>query len=443
MHGATDNVVYSRVVWCREAIACAVMRLQRVKDRNFWLGVTNGVLANGGEAFLHSALVLAPFLALLGAPTILIGLVPTLRVGGGLLPQLFVANRLAAEPLKLHYYHFTSVVRSAGLIILTVAVFALGTSNPSVLIAVVLLMVTVNAVAGGISGVPFADVTAKVVPHGRLGTYWVLRNGIGGLLALGAGLTLRRVLDSDLAFPTNYGVIFAIGTVLLAAAYASFSLVKEPPGLAATRRPLLSTVREIPAMLRRDLNLRRFLRVRFLGLLALLAEPFYGVYALDKLGAPDGAMGVYIMVATGAAVIGNLVLRRAANRGQNVTILQVGLVSMALTPLAAIFIGDWRLFSAVFLFSALGNAAVGIAGWNLLYALAPEAERGLYIGLSNTVLTLPSLAPVMAGALLPFIGMPALFVVALLIGIVALSFAFRFQELRAADLKALNPSSDD
>lgn len=419
------------------------MRRQRIKDRNFWLGVTNGVLANGGEAFLHSALVLAPFLALLGAPAILIGLVPALRVGGGLLPQLFVANRLAAEPLKLHYYHFTSVVRSTGLILLTLAVFTLGTSNPSLLIAVVLLMITVNAVAGGTSAVPFADVTAKVVPHNRLGTFWVLRNGIGGILALGAGLTLRRVLNSDMPFPTNYGLIFAVATVLLAVAYGSFSLIKEPPGLAAIRRPFLRTVREIPTLLRGDVNLRRFLRVRFLGLLALLAEPFYGVYALDRLGAPDGAMGVYIMVATGAAVVGNFSLRRAANRGQNVTILQVGLVSMALTPLAAIFIGDWRLFSVVFLLSAVGTAAVGVAGWNLLYALAPEAERGLYIGLSNTVLTLPSLAPIAAGALLPFIGMPALFVVALLIGVTTLTFAFRFQELRAADLRALNPSKDD
>ena len=66
-------------------------------NRNFWLGVYNGILVNGGEAFFHSGLVLAPFLAALGAPAWAIGLIPTIRIGGWFLPQLFVASRLAHQ----------------------------------------------------------------------------------------------------------------------------------------------------------------------------------------------------------------------------------------------------------------------------------------------------------------------------------------------------------
>ena len=80
-------------------------------NRNFWLGVYNGVLVNGGEAFFHSSLVLAPFLAALGAPAWVIGAIPALRVGGWFLPQLFVATRLAHVPFKLPLYRRTSTVR--------------------------------------------------------------------------------------------------------------------------------------------------------------------------------------------------------------------------------------------------------------------------------------------------------------------------------------------
>lgn len=409
----------------------------RVKDRNFWLGVYNGVIITAGEAFLHSGLVIAPFLALLGAPAVVIGLLPALRVGGYFLPQLLVANRLTHLPYKLPTYNITSGVRIGSLVLMTAAAFLLGGSNPGLTVVILLVALSVNAVAGGVAGVPFADVTAKVVPHGRLGTFWVLRNVLGGILALGAGWALRAILASDMGFPNNFGLIFLLGTLLCAAAYVTFSFVKEPAGEPGVRRPLLRMVREIPGLLRLDVNLRRFLRVRFLGLAALLAEPFYAVYAIDRLGAPESSLGVYIILATLAAIVGNFVMRRPANRGLNVTVLQLGYAFVLLAPLVALVAGSWQLFALVFVLSTVGNHAVGIAAFNLLYAIAPAGDRPLYIGLSNTVLALPSLAPILAGVLYGVVGAEALFVVAAALGLVTLAFSFRFSDLRAADLRAL------
>lgn len=414
------------------------MRRGGSKDRNFWLGVVNGIMMNGADAFLHSGLVFAPFLALLGAPAVAIGLVPALRVGGYFLPQLLVANRLSAAPHMLPYYNVTSGVRIGSLSVVTLAAFFLGPSRPGLTVLVVLLAITVNAIAGGVAGVPFADVTAKIVPHGRLGTFWALRNSVGGILALGAGWALRAILASDMAFPTNFGFILALGTLLASLAYVSFSFVNEPPGTPGVKRPLLRMVREVPGLLRRDVNLRRFLRVRFLGLAALLAEPFYAIYAIERLGAPESALGVYIMAATAAAIVANFVGRRPANRAHNVSVLQVGFALGLLAPLVALLAGSWQLFSLVFVLSSVANAAVGIAAWNLLYAIAPAGDRPLYIGLSNTVLALPSIAPVFAGALYAVVGARLLFFVAAALSVSTLLFSFRFINLRAADKRALH-----
>lgn len=409
----------------------------RVKDRNFWLGVYNGVIITGGEAFLHSGLVIAPFLALLGAPAVIIGLVPALRIGGYFLPQLLVANRLTHLPYKLPAYNVTSGVRIGSLVLMTAAAFFFGASNPGLAVAILLVAISVNAVASGVAGVPFADVTAKVVPHSRLGSFWVLRNTIGGVLALGAGWALGAILDSELRFPHNFALIFLLGTVLSGAAYVIFSFVKEPEGVPGVRRPLTRMIREIPGLLKLDVNLRRFLRVRFLGLAALLAEPFYAVYAIENLGAPESALGTYIIVATVAAIAGNFALRRPANRGLNVAVIQVGYLFVLLAPLVAILAGSWQLFAVVFVLSTVGNHAVGIAAFNLLYAIAPAGDRPLYIGLSNTVLALPSLAPILAGALWAVVGAEVLFVVAAAIGVSALALTLRFGDLKAADQRAL------
>ncbi len=418
----------------------ALMQAQARPDRNFWLGVYNGIFANGSEAFFHSALVLAPFLAALGAPTVVVGLVPALRVGGWFLPQLLVAHRLAHEPFKLPWYRRMSLVRVTAWTLMTASVFVFD-HRPNVIILTVLAMIAVNAVAGGVTGVPFADVTAKVVPHFRLGTFWALRNAVGGGLALVAGVALRHILASPTPFPDNFGYVFVLGTVLAGTAYLAYSLVREPAGTPAMRQPFRAMLGRIPRVLREDPSLRRFLRVRFLALLGLLADPFYAIHAIRDLGAPSSVLGAYVIAATFASIVANFAFRVPANRARNVTILQAGIAMLLLASLSAVLIQDWRAFGLVFVFSAAGTSGVGIAAWNLLYALAPEAERPLYVGLSNTLLSVPSLAPIAAGALATWLGFPLLFLGAGVMGATALAFAFRFRELRALDMRALHSRS--
>ena len=416
-----------------------MVRPRSAPNRNFWLGVFNGVFINGADAFLHAGLVMAPFLAGLGAPAWAIGLIPALRVGGWFLPQLFVATRLAHVPYKLPIYRRTSTLRSIAFVLLTISIFFLD-DRPALLAALTLLVVAIHSFAGGIGGVPFSDVTAKVVPHHRLGTFWALRNGIGGLLALGVGVVLRGLLDSDLPFPANFGVIFACGTLLGAAAYLSFALVREPPGKTMVKEPMVTTLQRLPRVLRDDAGFRRYLRVRFLALASLAAEPFYGIYAIDRLVAPPSALGTYVIVATIASIAINFAFRRAADRGRNVMVMRVSIGLLCVAPLLALLAPNHRTFALVFAFTAAGNSGLGIAAWNLLYALAPEAQRPLYVGVANSILALPSLAPVVVGLVLAALGYAGSFIVAAAIALVALAFTIRFGELSAMDRSAFEKS---
>jgi len=403
--------------------------------RNFWLGVTNGALITGAEAFFHSSLVLAPFLAALGASPLLIGLIPALRVGGFFLPQLLIVSRIAHHPLKLPWYRATSIVRSVAYILMVLAVFTL--PEPAWIMTVVLAMIAINAIAGGISGVPFADVTAKIVPHNRLGTFWALRSVIGGVLALLAGLVLRQILAGDIPFPDNFGYLLLIGAVLAILAYLSFTLVREPPGRAGARQPLVTVLSRIPTLLRQDYNFRRYLRVRFIALLALLGEPFYAVYAIKVLGAPASAIGTFVMLSTAAAIAANFLFRRPADQGRNVMVMQISILLLCAAPLLALLAPSWQLFSVVMMLSAAGQSGMGMAAWNLLYAIAPEEDRPLYVGAANTMLTIPTAAPILAGAMITWAGYLSAFAAAGLLAICALALTARFAELRRLDVQAL------
>ncbi len=402
-------------------------------NKNFWYGVWNGIIINASEAFFNSGLVLAPFLAGLGASPVVIGLVPALRVGGWFLPQLLVANRLAGEPYKLPSYRRTSWFRSAAFALLCLATFVI--PNYQWLIVAIVVLLGVVAFGGGITGVAFTDVTGKVVPHNRLGTFWVLRNAGGGILALGAGFLLRWILSSEIAFPYNFGIILAIGTVLAAVAYWVFGLINEPPSKPAAKEPLRHMIGRIPQLLRENSSFRRYLRVRSFILIALLADPFYAIYAVQRLGAPEGELGTFIIVATLASILANFAVRRAANKGYNVLLLQIGASFLIVASLIAVFADTWQWVIPILIASATGQAAINIAVWNLLYTVSPEAERPLYIGVTNTLMALPSFAPILAGVIITLLGYRATFVVALLSALVALAFSFRFADLKALDAK--------
>ena len=408
-------------------------------NRNFWLGVYNGVLINGAEAFFHSTLVLAPFLSALGAPALVIGAIPAIRVGGWFLPQLFVASRLAHQPFKLPWYRRASLLRVVAYLLMVLAIFAVP-ERLTVIMVVVLGMLLLVSIANGISGIPFADVTAKVVPHYRRGTFWVLRNTIGGLLALGSGLLLRRVLQSDVPFPLNFGYLLAVGSILASVSFLSFSLVQEPSGEIALKQPFRKMLRRIPPLLRQDVSFRRYLRVRLLILLSVLADPFYAIHALNNLNAPASALGLFLILATAASITANLMFRRPANRGRNVDVLQISAVLLLITPVTALLLPTWQPFSVVFMLSAAGQAGMNISAWNLLYVVSPERERLLYVGTAQSLLFLPSLAPILAGGLADLYGLRVTFVLSTVLALTALGFAFRFRELRSLDLQAVESS---
>jgi hypothetical protein len=394
-------------------------------NRNFWLGVYNGVLVNGGDAFFHSALVLAPFLAGLGAPAWVIGLIPAVRVGGWFLPQIFVATRLAHVPFKLPLYRRMSTLRVIALSTLTAAVLLAG-DRPGLLVGLTLAMILVQLAGGRHRRRPLrrrdGQGRAPLPPRDLLGAQQRDRRGPGP--ALGPGPPPRARQRAP--FPTDFGVVFLLGTILTGGAYLSFALVREPAGKIAVKEPLWGTLRRLPTVLRGDVSFRRYLRVRFLGLAALMAEPFYAIYALERLGPPR---------ACSAPTSSSRRSPRSRSTSRSAAPPTAGATSASCrcrspcwrprrsSPSSPPTGAGSRSSSRC---SAAGNSGMGIAAWNLLYAVSPEAERPLYVGVANSVLALPSLAPIAIGALLVAIGFQGAFLLAATLALASLAFAFRF-----------------
>ncbi|HEX8230447.1 MAG TPA: MFS transporter [Chloroflexia bacterium] len=413
-------------------------------SRNFRLGVWNGISVTLLDSLIAPSLVLAWFINRLGAPNVLVGLLPAILSGGWFLPQMLVASRVQGLKYMMPQYRRVGVIRTVtmGLIALSTLLLA---PWPEVLLAVFFALYTFYAFAAGFSGLPWLEVVGKVIPPRRRGTFFGLRNFWGGLLALLAAAPIGAVLSEQflgLTFPYNFALLFGIATVCVGFAIWAWSSMHEPP--ATVTSPPVSVrnlVRRGVRAFKEDGDYRAFMVSRILISLATVADPFYVVYAKTQLGAPAATVGLYLGAIAVSSLLSNFLWSPLADRAGNRTLMVLTVASVAMVPatalvlslLAGMFASEllFTTFALVFVLSGLALGAARIINNNMLLTIAPRAELSTYVGFLNTVLGVVIFVPVLGGLLADLVGYQALFALSMLLALSAF-FAVRNMSSRSA-----------
>lgn len=390
------------------------------------------------DSIVSPYLVLSVFVNALGAPNLLVGLLPAIGNGGWYLPQFLISHRIQQLPRKQIVYRSTAVVRVSCWTILIAATFLLA-PNPPVLLSVFFLLYAINALTSGMAGTPFYDIVAKTIPVERRGAYFGGRDLWGALTAIAGGYFISILLNPDLApaFPINFAIIFALATLAIALGVGAFSLVNEPAGAATASVTFRDQVRAARILIRTNHTYRQFLLTRVVVAVSDIASPFYAIYATRVLGIPIETIGIYIGISTVAGLIANPLWSRASDRRGNRIVL-LGAVSCLLTlPVLALVFGFLPAgpalalpFGALFLLNGIARPAANIAYPSYLLEIAPALERPLYVSFTNTILGIATFVPVIGGTLLDLFGFRALFVIALIVSLIAWGLARGLSEPR-------------
>lgn len=394
--------------------------------RNFRLGVLNGVMFNLHDALLSPTLVLAWFISRLGAPNLLVGLLPAIWTGGSLLPQLIVASRVQGLPRVMHWYRRVGITRVVLMCLLAVTAVVLA-GFPDWLLLAFFVIYAGYALCAGISTLPWFDMVNKMISPRRRGAFFGQRAFWGGLLALLAAGPIGAILSEQffgLSFPYNFAILFGT-TAVVAAMGVSFWLSMPEPAATSTAKPLSvrSLWRRGREALSADRDYRAFAFARILLSLATIADPFYVVYAKNNLGAPPEVVGLYLGALSVASLLSNFLWGPMSDRAGNRTLLFVSVCSVAAVPLSALVLVSlstvathalvYTGFALVFVLSGNALGASRVLGNNMMLAIAPPGQLPTYIGFLNTLLGVAVFMPVIGGALTDVVGYVVLFVLAL------------------------------
>ncbi|MFW6151939.1 MAG: MFS transporter, partial [Verrucomicrobiota bacterium] len=303
------------------------------------------------------------------------------------------------------------------------------------ILIIFMCLVGLYSLGAGFATLPFQRIISETISTSRRSTFFGARLVAGGILAMLAGTVVKSVLGNEsLAWPRNYGILFALSFVSLAIAYSAMSCLRFPAMVS-----LQSSV-ALPPMLEETRNtwkeypvLKRLIGVRLLSGGLPLALPFLTLYATREVGVSLGWVGIFIAAQQGGAILANFGWIPLGNRFGTRSVILCGLVLAAVSLTFISCLAAASVFTLAFALAGAAMSAIKVGFDGYILELGHPEIRPLLFALEGTLLMPLYFMPLMGGFLADQLGYRALVVIGGLLLVGAIGFARILCEPRRGD----------
>jgi len=386
---------------------------------NFIFNVLDGSTFWFGYSFLAPAVILPLYISHFTDSKLLIGLVAMIGTGFWLGPQLFTANWVEHTPVKVRIMIRQGLfLERLPLLILPLATWLL-IGKPVPALMAFFLLYSWHSFGAGLTAVAWQDMIGKIIPVERRGIFFGFTNFLGSATGVVGAVVAAWLLDRY-DFPYGFIICFAVAGIFVIISYLFIAQTREP-ALLTQHEPV--TFRQywakLPVVLKKDRNFSNFLTTLVVFNLGGMAWGFLAVYALQHWGLPDGKVGQFgVALLIGQSVF-NLAFGSLADRKGYKLVLELSALLAALSILLAVLAPHPNWFYIVFMLRGASLAGGYLSMMFVMEFCTPDI-RPTYIGLSNTLSGIVlAIAPLLGGLIASLVGYPALFMVALVLGLAA------------------------
>jgi MFS family permease len=394
---------------------------------NFVVNILDAAFFGLGLGLASMVTVVPLFVHTLTDSTLLIGLIASMHTIGWQLPQLFTANyvtRLRRYKPMVMFMTIHERWPYFGLALVAALMMKMGNSLALVIVFLLLIWTSLGA---GVTATAWQSMIGKIMPRERRGTFFGFQSGAANLLASG-GAVLAGVLLERLPFPVNFAICFLLAGLAMVVSGLFLNQTKESAHVVETKSKQSEWLgwRTLIIILKRDKNFRWFLVARMLSQVAWMAVSFYTIYAVRRFNMGDQTAGVLTGVLLLSQTVANPILGWIGDRWGHRTVFAAGTLLVVMSAGLAMVAPNLGWFYVVFGLTGFSNVVVWTTAMSLTLEFGTEADRPLYIGLSNTLIApVTILAPVVGGWLADAISFQATFMVSVVAGLLT-SFVLQF-----------------
>lgn len=408
---------------------------------NALLGTGIAGLSALADTLILPAIVLAFFAGQMTRSYVVIGVVAAISSGVWAVSRLPAAMLVAPQRRKQPWALAAALVRAAALGLLAFVTYRIPpgglAGSESSLIRSFFICFVAFVIANGFASVPTEALLAKSVPNTSRSQFYRQRSLLGAILAvLGALVVLQLFRVGGPATPRQFALVFLTAAVCQIAVAIFVASVREPLRVAEGRSALpIAAFRQVPqALAERDY--RRFIFFRVLLSLTAIVDPFLILFAVTRLGLSGASVGVYVLAYVAGVLVSQPVWAWVARKAGDRACLQISAFFRLMPPLLALVLpyvaasqffqdrlGGSRIveiaFGATFWFIGAASAGQARANFGYLAEFAPTRLRSTYATITNGILAIVAFSPVVGGMLIERGGYELLFLVAAVLGLLA------------------------
>jgi MFS family permease len=405
------------------------LELEAEQQRNYrWNFMVNTLDTTSwffGASLISASTIIPLFISKLTSSTVPIGVAAMIAMGSWHLPQLFTANFIERVARK------KPIIVNLGLFLERLPIFvmigAAALAVRSTTLALILFLVSYawHSFGAGTLSPAWQEMIARCFPVQRRGRFLGTGIFLGTVAGIGGAALSTRLL-SNIQFPQNFMLVFALSATAILVSWFFISLTREPVKIHRTprrsQREFLLGVREI---LKKYHNYRRFLITRLLFSFGAMGSGFITLAAIRTWDVSDATVGIYTAMMLVGQALGTLSLGLMADRkGHKQTFEIVALASLLAFSLVWLGTSPAYFYPAFFLLG-IANGGLIVSGILLTMEFADPERRPTFVGITSFGIGIAGMIAPLLGTALSTVSFSLIFAIGVFINLIAF-FGMRF-----------------
>ncbi len=357
---------------------------------------------------------------------ILVGVFASLLRGGAIAVQLFAAFYAQGYKRVMPYMRKVFLARFVSWFMIGLAILLVGDKNPALTLWVFGIGLFVFSFSAGFGSIYFSEIVAKIFNKTERGKSMANRQFFAAIASIISGGIAGWVL-SNFEPPKSYAYLFMISSFLLGLGLFAFATIKEPvkEKVRVKEESFWKFLKNAFEFLRTDKALQIQILTIFFSYSFLFAFPFVILKANQSIHLTGWLIGGFVTVQMFGALIGNLFWKKLAPQYKKIIIFSF--VSVILAFITAFFANSAVMYGFVFFLIGFAMDGFKISGLNLLFEIAPEDKRPIYVALQNNLTSIGLFFAIPGGFILEKFGYNVLYIFTICMLLTGLFFATRLK----------------
>jgi len=356
------------------------------------------------------------------ANVVIIGVFVSLLRGGAILVQLVAAFYAQTFKKAMPYLRRVFIVRVLSWFLIGLSIYLIGDKNPTLTLILFGIFLFIFSFSAGFGSIYFSEIIAKVFDKQQRGKTMANRQLFAAVGSIISGGVAGWVL-SNFEPPKSYAYLFMISAVLMSIGMFAFASIKEPvkENVRIKEESFLKYIKNAFKFLKEDKALQIQILAMLFSYSFLFAFPFVIIQAKSTIHLTGWLIGGFVTIQMLGAIIGNLIWKKLSPDYKRIFLISYFLVIASF--LLVLFFEREAVYFLFFFLMGMAIDGFRISGMNLLFEIAPEDKRPIYVALQNNITSIGLFFSIPGGFILEMFNYKVLYIFTIVMLVIGLYFA--------------------